>query len=47
MVVGFYNGVRRTKLEVRLNPESRHSNYKIDNDWAAQDQILDIPKELR
>jgi hypothetical protein len=47
MVVGFYNGVRKNKLVVRLTPEGRKSNYKIDNDWAAQDQILDIPQELR
>ena len=47
MVVAFYNGVKKTKFEMRLTSDGRKSNYKIDNDWAAQDQILDIPKELR
>jgi hypothetical protein len=47
MLVGFYNGVRKTKLEARLTKDDRQSSYMIDNDWAIADQVLDVPPTMR
>jgi histone-lysine N-methyltransferase SETD7 len=47
MMVSFYNGIRMSKLESRLTIEDRQSGYKIDNDWAVPDEIIDIPQKLR
>ena len=46
-VVGFYNGVRLTGLESKLKYEDRKSPYRIDNDWAVPDQIINIPPQYR
>jgi hypothetical protein len=34
-------------LEVRLTAEGLKSSYKVDNDWAAPDEVLDMPPEMR
>ena len=47
MMVSFYNGIRMSKIESRLTIEDRQSGYKIDNDWAVPDEIIDIPPKLR
>ena len=46
-VVGFYNGVRLTGLESKLKQDDRQSPYRMDNEWAEQEQILNIPPNYR
>ena len=46
-VVGFYNGVRLVGLESKLTESVRRSPYRMDNDWAREDEILDIPSKYR
>ena len=46
-IVGFYNGVRLTGMESKINPQDRRSPYRMDNDWAVPDQILNIPPNYR
>jgi len=46
-VVSFYNGARRTSGESTLRRADRFSSYRIDNEWAVPDQILEIPEMLR
>ncbi|XP_040567026.1 uncharacterized protein [Lepeophtheirus salmonis] len=43
-IVGFYQGVKASKLEAYKNKELRKSSYKVDNDWAHPNEILDIPQ---
>ena len=46
-VVGFYNGVRLTGMESKLKLSDRKSPYRMDNDWAEEEQILNIPEGYR
>lgn len=46
-VVGFYNGVRLTGMESKVKHEDRRSPYRMDNEWAVPDQILNIPPNYR
>ena len=46
-VVGFYNGVRLTGLESKLKQDDRQSPYRMDNEWAEPEQILNIPPNYR
>lgn len=46
-VVGFYNGVRLVGMESRLKAEDRKSPYRIDNDWARPEEVLNIPPGYR
>ena len=46
MLVGLYNGIKIHSLESQ-NPKDRRSPYKIDNDWAVADQVIDIPADFR
>ena len=46
-VVGFYNGVRLTGIESKIKHEDRRSPYRMDNDWAVPEQILNIPPNYR
>ena len=46
-VVGFYNGVRLVGLEASLGETVRRSPYRMDNDWATQDEIIDVPPKYR
>ena len=45
--VGFYNGVRLTGMESKIKYEDRKSPYRLDNDWAIADQIVNIPLQYR
>ena len=46
-VVGFYNGVRLTGMESKVKLEDRRSPYRMDNDWAVPDQIINMPPQYR
>ena len=46
-IVGFYNGVRLTGMESKVKHEDRRSIYRMDNDWAVPEQILNIPPQYR
>ena len=46
-VVGFYNGVRLTGVESKLKYSDRKSPYRMDNDWAVPEQIMNIPPQYR
>ena len=46
-IVGFYNGVRLTGMEGKIKYEDRRSPYRMDNDWAVPNQILNMPPEYR
>eukprot|EP00096_Caligus_rogercresseyi_P015920 TRINITY_DN8417_c0_g1_i1.p1 TRINITY_DN8417_c0_g1~~TRINITY_DN8417_c0_g1_i1.p1 ORF type:complete len:270 (+),score=68.07 TRINITY_DN8417_c0_g1_i1:271-1080(+) len=46
-LVGFYQGVRTSKTEALKDKEIRKSPYKIDNDWAHPNEILDISEFYR
>ena len=46
-IVGFYNGVRLTGMESKIKHEDRRSPYRMDNEWAVPDQILNIPPNYR
>ena len=46
-IVGFYNGVRLNGLESKIKHEDRRSPYRMDNDWAVPEQILNIPPNYR
>lgn len=46
-VVGFYNGVRLVGLESTVTESVRRSPYRMDNDWANMDEILDVPPKYR
>ena len=48
MLVGFYNGIKVLNIEANtMSKEGRRSQYRIDNDWAFKDQIIDIPNIYR
>ncbi len=46
-VVAFYNGVKLTDLESKVKLEDRRSGFRMDNDWAKKDEILNIPMAFR
>ena len=46
-IVGFYNGVRLTGMESKIKHQDRKSPYRMDNDWAVPEQILNIPPNYR
>ena len=46
-IVGFYNGVRQTGMESKIKHEDRRSPYRMDNEWAVPEQILNIPPNYR
>jgi len=46
-IVGFYNGVRMTDIESKVKSEDRKSPYRIDNDWARSNEILNMPMHYR
>ena len=43
--MGFYNGVRMTDIESKVKIRDRKSPYRIDNDWAKNSEIINMPKE--
>ena len=46
-VVGFYNGVRLNGIESKLKVVDRKSPYRMDNDWAVEGQVLNMPPGYR
>jgi hypothetical protein len=46
-IIGFYNGVRMSNFESKIRKADRTSSYRIDNDWAVANQVLNIPENLR
>ncbi len=46
-IVGFYNGVRMSNFESKIRRADRTSSYRMDNDWAEPNQVLNIPEGLR
>lgn len=48
MLVGFYNGIKVHNMESNtMSKEGRRSQYRIDNDWALADEVIDIPDIYR
>ena len=45
--VSFYNGIKVAWFQTKSKGESSVSHYRMDNDWAALNQVLDIPKKWR
>lgn len=47
-LMGFYSGIKLSSLESSvLSFDGRRSQYRIDNDWATTNQVIDIPSEHR
>ncbi len=46
MLVGLYSGIKIHSLESQ-EAKDRRSPYRIDNDWAEAEQIIDIPADYR
>ena len=46
-VVAFYNGIKVKWYQTKGKGETSVSHYRMDNDWSAPNQILDIPLKWR
>lgn len=47
-LVGFYSGIKVQNLDQStLSSEGRRSQYRIDNDWALANEVIDIPNKYR
>jgi len=46
-IVGFYNGIKIGSIEPGQSWIERKSPYRMDNDWAVANEVIDIPEYYR
>jgi hypothetical protein len=46
-VIAFYNGIRISSIEPSQTWIERKSPYRMDNDWAVTNEVIDIPERYR
>ncbi len=47
-LMGFYSGIKINNFAaITMSSEGRRSQYRIDNDWALANEVIDIPDQYR